>query len=313
MLGDLESLQGRLEPANAAYGQALALLEDSPGRQRLGNKLHRSSTIVRAGGRVVYYEHGVGEPTLVLCHPAVYGIATFQDLLEQLCQEFRIVTWDPRGTGMSDPLPGPYYITDFMKDLRDVIEAIGNRPVVVIGQSRGSSLAVHFTATYPHLVTNLILAGLSPGAGGRDVPHADRLDMEYLGRLRSTMAAEDWPAIVRIFITQVCAGEPGCQKLVEGWIPAWTQLPLETLKNFLGLDDPGRDVRPLLPILRVPTLVLHGETDRIAPVEMGRWTAEQIPGAQFYALKGRCHAAPFTAPAEFAEVVRHFIRTGRPT
>ena len=90
-------------------------------------------------------------------------------------------------------------------------------------------------------------------------------------------------------------------------------MPLETLKNFLELDDPGKDVRALLPTLRVPTLVLHGDADRINPVEMGRWTAEQILGAQFYALKGRCHAAPFTAPAEFAEVVRHFIRTGRST
>ncbi len=313
MLGDLDSLQGRLEPANLAYEHALALFDDPPGRQRLGNKLHRSNTIVRAGGRVVYYEHGVGEPTLVLCHPALYGIATFQQLLEQLCQEFRIVTWDPRGTGTSDPLPGPYYTTDFVEDLRAVIEATGSRPVVMIGQSRGSTLAVHFTATYPHLVTKLVLAGLNPAAGGRDAPHADRLDMEYLGRLRSAMAADDWPAAVRIFTTQVCAGEPGCQKLVEGHIRLWSQIPLDGLRNFFMLDDPGKDVRALLPTLRVPTLVVHGEADRISPVEMGRWTAEQIRGAQFHALKGRCHAASLTAPAEFVEVVRRFIRTGRPT
>lgn len=79
------------------------------------------------------------------------------------------------------------------------------------------------------------------------------------------------------------------------------------------LDDPGNDVRALLPALRVPTLVLHGEADRLNPVEMGRWTAEQIPGAQFHALKGRSHMALATATAEFAEVVRRFIRTGRPT
>jgi len=313
MLGDFASLEGFLEPANEAYEQALALLDDLPGRQRLGNKRHRSGTIVRAGGRVVYYEHGVGEPTLVLCHPALYGIATFQYLLEQLCQEFRIVTWDPRGTGTSDPLPGPYYIADYTEDLRAVIEAIGNRPVVVIGQSRGATLAVHFTATYPDLVTKLVLSGLNPAAGGLNAPHADRLDMEYLGRLRSALAADDWPAALRIFVPQVAVGEPGCQKFTEGAIRLWSQVPLESLRNFFNLADPGRDVRVLLPALRVPTLVLHGETDRIAPVEMGRWTAEQIPGAQFHALKGRCHAAPATAPTEYAQAVRDFIGTGRPT
>jgi pimeloyl-ACP methyl ester carboxylesterase len=85
------------------------------------------------------------------------------------------------------------------------------------------------------------------------------------------------------------------------------------LRNFFKLDDPGRDVRPLLPALRVPALVLHGGHDRINPVEAARWAAEQIPGAQFHALEGRSHMMVATAPAEFAQAVRQFIRTGRPT
>jgi len=315
ILGDLESLQGRLEPANQAYEQAMALFDDPASRQRLGNKIHRLSTVVREGGKIVYYEHGVGEPTLVLCHPVVYGLATFQPLVEQLCQDFRIVTWDPRGTGRSDPLPGPYYTADFMADLRAVIEAIGDRPVVMIGNSRGSTVAAHFATSHPHLVEKLVLAGLAPARAlsSTDYPRADRLDKEFLGRLGAAMAADDWPAVVRIFIAQVAAGEPGCQKLIEGSIRLWSQMPLETLKNFFMLDDPGIDVRALLPALRVPTLVLHGEADRNTPVEVARWTAERIPGAQFHALKARCHMFPATATAEFAEVVRHFIRTGRPS
>jgi pimeloyl-ACP methyl ester carboxylesterase len=312
MLGDLESLQGRLESANEAYEQALSLFDEPAGHQRLGNKIHRPSTVVRAGGKLVYYEHGVGDPTLVLCHPVVYGLATFQPLLEQLCQEFRVITWDPRGTGRSDPLPGPYYTTDFVEDLRAVIEAIGNRPVVMIGNSRGSAVAAHFATSYHHLVEKLVLAGLSPAQrGAPDAPHADRWDMEFLGRLSAAVAADDWPAVVRTFIAQVAAGEPGCQKLIEGSIQAWSRMPQEVLKNFFKLDDPGCDVRALLPALQMPTLVLHGEADRNTPVEMGRWTSEQIPGAQFYALKGRCHMFPATATTEFAEVVRRFVRTGR--
>jgi class 3 adenylate cyclase/tetratricopeptide (TPR) repeat protein len=69
MLGDLESLQGRLDPANEAYEEALASLDDPGGRRRVGNKSHRPGTSVRDGAKIVYYEHGEGEPTLVLCHP----------------------------------------------------------------------------------------------------------------------------------------------------------------------------------------------------------------------------------------------------
>ena len=200
-----------------------------------------------------------------------------------------------------------------MEDLRAVVEAIGNHPVVVIGNSRGSTVAAHFATTYPHLVEKLVLAGLSPAQrGAPDAPHADRWDREFLGRLGAAVAADDWPAVVRTFIAQVAAGEPGCQKLIEGSIRIWSQMSPEVLKNFFKLDDPGCDVRALLPALQMPTLVLHGEADRNIPVEMGRWTSEQIAGAQFYVLKGRCHMFPATAAVEFADVIRRFIRTGRP-
>jgi pimeloyl-ACP methyl ester carboxylesterase len=315
MLGDLESLQGRLEPANDAYEQARALLDDPAGRHRLGNKIHRPSTAVRGRAKIVYYEHGVGKPTLALCHPVVYGLASFQPVLEQLCQDFRIITWDPRGVGRSDPLPGTYDTRDFMEDLRAVIEAAGNLPVVVIGNSRGATVAAHFATSYPHLVEKLILAGLTPAGGwGRpDAPHADRQDMAFFGRLRAAIAADDWPLVVRTFVPQAAAGEPGCQKFIERTIQVWNQLPLEVLRNFFRLEDPTRDVRALLPVIRMPTLVLHGEADRLNPVEMGKWSAEQIPGAQFYALKGRSHVLTATAAVEFADVIRRFIRTGRPT
>ena len=315
MHGDLESLQGRLESANDAYEQALALTSAPADQQRLRNKLHRPGAIVRDGGRVVYYEHGVGEPTLVLCHPAVYGLATFQPLLEQLCQDFRIVTWDPRGTGRSDPLPGPYYVRDYMEDLRAVAQAIGDRAVIIVGNSRGSTIGTHFATTYPELVDKLILAGLSPADQYRatDYPHGDRLDQEFLARFFTAITAEDWPEVVRIFVNQAAAGEPGCQKLKEGATRVWTQFPPAVLRNFFALDDPGRDVRALLPAIRMPTLVVHGDADRLNPFEAARWIAKQVPDAPFYALKGRSHMAVATATVEFADVVRRFIRTGRPT
>jgi class 3 adenylate cyclase/pimeloyl-ACP methyl ester carboxylesterase len=313
MLGDLESLQGRLEPANQAYAAALTLLTEAVDRQRLANKLHRERMVTRDGARIVYYEHGLGQRTLVLCHPAVAGLATFQPLLERLCQDFRIVIWDPRGTGKSDPLPGPYYTIDFVEDLRAVVEAASDRPVVVIGHSRGATVATHFATRHPHLVEKLVLAGLTPAGPAwlaANHPDANLIDTEFAHRISAALAADDWAVITRVFLAQVTAGEPGTKMLMEGGMNLWSQIPLASLQNFFSLDDPGRDVRALLPLIRVPTLVLHGEADHLNSVEMGRWTAAQIPGAEFRALKGRCHMMLATATAEFAELVRRFIYTG---
>jgi len=106
-LADVESLLGEVEPANRAYDRALHVAE--PGaRERLAAKRHRPGAVVRDGARIAYYDHGSGEPTLVVMHPLFYGLGTYQPLLAQLCQEFRIITVDPRGTGGSDPIPESY-------------------------------------------------------------------------------------------------------------------------------------------------------------------------------------------------------------
>ena len=66
---------------------------------------------VRDGARIAYYLHGAGDETLLFVNPVVYGLEVFQPIVERLCQEFRIVTIDPRGTGSSDPLQRPYGLT----------------------------------------------------------------------------------------------------------------------------------------------------------------------------------------------------------
>ena len=260
----------------------------------------------------MYYEHGLGETTIVLCHPVTAGLAVFQPLLERLCQDFRIVMCAPRGTGKSDPLPGPYYTADFAEDLRAVVESASDRPVVEVGHSRGATVGTHFTTSYPHLVDKLVLAGLAPAGPSwvADHPEADLVDRAFAGRLAAALATDDWAEVTRVFMTQVSAGETGTRKLVDGAGAAWSQVPLPSLRNFFALDDPGRDVRALLPKIRVPTLVLHGEVDRVSPLEMARRTVERIPGAQFQVLAGRSLAMLATPTAEFAELVRRFVRTG---
>jgi pimeloyl-ACP methyl ester carboxylesterase len=81
------------------------------------------------------------------------------------------------------------------------------------------------------------------------------------------------------------------------------------LLNFYD-PAPEVDIVALLPQIQVPTLVMHGTADRRVPIEAGRYLAEHIPGALFYALQGKGHVPAFTATSEFCEVLRGFVRTG---
>ena len=67
--------------------------------------------------QIAYYLHGAGDETLLFVNPVVYGLEVFQPIVERLCQEFRIVTIDPRGTGASDPLQRPYGLSQHAEDV----------------------------------------------------------------------------------------------------------------------------------------------------------------------------------------------------
>lgn len=310
-LGDLESLRGRIDPANEAYDRAAAATVDPLVRQRVACKRHRLGVTVRDGAKIAYYEHGMRGPTLFLMHPLFYGVATFQPLVELLSEDFRLVMVDPRGTGASDRLPSGYGHREHLEDVRAVIRALGDEPVVLIGISRGGTLAVRFATVYPELIGTLVLIGTTPMAqGADDYPHREIQDMWK--RLQAAVEAADYEVAIRSFLSMTHT-EPGTQKAIDSGIAYLRTLDPEVIRNFFLVDQSARDIRSLLPQLRVRTLVMHGDADRLVPLEAGRYVAEHIPGAQFYVVKGRQHNVLRTAITEVAGVIRDFLQAERPT
>jgi pimeloyl-ACP methyl ester carboxylesterase len=241
-------------------------------------------------------------------HPVFYGQGIYQPLLDLLCHEFRIITTDPRGAGGSDPLPPVYTLRDHVEDTRAVIEGAGDRPVVFVGMSRAAALGVVLATTYPHLVEKLVLIGTPPAPSA--TPDCPGIDQEFWQQVVGMIEAGDYARAIPFFWAREFS-DPDSRDLVTTFVQASLEMPRQVFKVFFTAPDPGRDIRHLLPAVRVPTLVLHGEEDRIVPVQAGRWVARQIPGAEFYAFKGCGHMPAFTAPAEFARVVCSFLRTGR--
>jgi class 3 adenylate cyclase/pimeloyl-ACP methyl ester carboxylesterase len=303
MLGILESRRGHVSQGNAAYERALETADDPAVQRRIENLRHRPGSVVRDGARVTYYEHGRGEPTIVLMHPLFYGMGIYQPILESLCQEFRVITVDPRGTGASDPIPRDYRLADHAEDARAVVEATSPWPIVLIGISMAARLVIRVAASHPHLVHKIVLVGGTHGASDRPPSPWRRRMYDFLraGRYEEAMR-EFWPVVV---------SEPGDRDLIETYVQSSLELPPDVVDNFFFLEDPSRAVRDLLPAIRVPTLVLHGDADLVTPYEMGCELAELIAEAQLYTFKGRGHALYATATAEFVQVVRNFVHTGR--
>ena len=174
--------------------------------------------------------------------------------------------------------------------------------------SRAAALGVTLATTYPHLVEKLVLVGTPPSVTA--TAESPGIDQTFWQHVVSLIEAGDYERAMPLFWAREFS-EPDSSDLAKTFVRASLEMPREVFRVFFTVPDPGRDIRHLLPAVRVPTLVLHGEEDRVVPVEAGRWVARQIPGAQFYAFKGCGHMPAFTAPAEFARVVRDFLRPPR--
>jgi class 3 adenylate cyclase/pimeloyl-ACP methyl ester carboxylesterase len=304
LLGDLHSLMGELEPANQSYDAAIGLATDTEERQRIERKRHRTG-FARRDARIAYYLHGAGEETLLFVNPVVYGLEVFQPILERLCQEFQIVTIDPRGTGSSDPLQRPYGLTQHALDVCAVIEQAGIGAITGVGISRGSNLLVRLAHTHPELMRRLVLIGAPTDIGASDSPMQRR---DHLSATAAFLANDDFEGLMRYHIGRVFS-EPDVADLAASRGKRWLGMPRETILSFYD-RDPEMDIRPLLSAIGVPTLVVHGTEDRQVPFAAAEYLAEHIPGAQLYPFKGYGHVPLFTATQEFCDVLRRFVRTG---
>jgi pimeloyl-ACP methyl ester carboxylesterase len=305
-LGDVASRMGELERANDCYTQALDVAADAESRSRIENKRHRPHAVVRDGAEIAYYLHGSGDETLLFVNPIVYGLATIQPILEHLCQEFRIVTIDCRGTGASDPLVRPYPLSQHVEDLRAVIEALDSGPVIGIGISRGGNQLLKLAESDPRLIGKLVLIGTPIGTLGMDSRFAP--SATYMEKRVEALARDDPRAVLALHIAEIFT-EPDTRHIAEQFLKAGMRLPKETVASFYDLD-PELDIKHLLSSIEAPTLVTHGTADRLIPYAAAEYIAEHLPNARLYPFADKGHLPIFTATGEFCEVVREFVREG---
>ncbi len=212
---------------------------------------------------------------------------TFAYFLNRLASFARLILFDKRGTGLSDRVPLNQLPTleQRMEDVHAVLDAVGSKRAVLCGVSEGGPMCSLFAATYPERTSALVMLGSyarrlrdddypwGPTAEARE--HFFREIIEHWGgpigiedRAPSLMHDERfrqwWSTYLRM------GASPGAAL-------ALTKMNAEI------------DIRPILPSIRVPTLVLHRRGDMCLKVEEGRYMAKLIPGAKFVEMPGIDH------------------------
>ena len=300
MLGDLAGLMDDLSGANSRYDHALMRASAEDDRTRIERKRHRARVAFRNGAKIAYYEHGGGEITLLLVSPLAYGLAAIQPVLEALCQEFRIVTIDPRGSGASDFLTRPYHVEDHARDVRAVIAELGAGRLVGVGISAGANMLFRLAHAESGLFTALVTLGAPTSDFSRTFHPA------YLERCIHYQGVKDVAEILRVH-TELVFSEPEVEELRERTIRSRLALSRETILSFFD-PDPTKDIMPLLTGITAPVMVTHGREDRVIAFAAAKEIAARLPNARLHAFERKGHLPIFTATTEFCNVVRSFVR-----
>ena len=214
----------------------------------------------------------------------------------------RLILFDKRGTGMSDPVFAPPLLEDRMDDMRAVMDAVGSERAALIGLSEGGPMTVLFAATYPGRVSHLALTGTFARTmkaagypfGWDDADYARLFSVvDHWGEGRTT----------DLFLPEF-ALDPAVRAAMgtferTGASPRVARMLVESMSEI--------DVRDVLPVVHVPTLVHHRQGDQAFSVDGARYLAANIPDSKLMVQQGTSHIPWIGGGREFSDQLETFL------
>lgn len=251
------------------------------------------------GECIAYVRDGAGPP-VVLLHNLGTGGALWRDQIAALRARYTVIALDCRGHGASTGRQ-PFTLDAAAEDVKCLMEALSLVPAHVIGISAmGGRIALSLYAIAPEVFRSMVLADTNT------LPHAGTVARigETMNRLEN-MTPEAYEAFARKY-----AGETLLPETPPDVGDRLVSLILATPPaNYLAAlrANPKADLNPVLPKVRVPTLVLVGEQDWRTPVARSQHIANNIEGARLEVISGAGHLSNLDNPEAFNAAVAGFL------
>jgi pimeloyl-ACP methyl ester carboxylesterase len=253
------------------------------------------------GTRLFWREEGSGSP-LLLIQGFGYASDMWYRIVPALAERHRVLAFDNRGVGKSDAPPGPYSIAMMADDALAVLDSAGADRAHVFGISMGGMIAQELALRNPGRVRSLVLG--CTHCGGSKVFAAEPAAIEAL-LARVSMPPEQGARHMIPFVYDETTPRDRIEQDVavrmRGY-PAAASSEAQAAGIFSWAGTYER-----LSSLAMPTLVLHGETDRLVPAENARILAGAIPGAKLVVLPRASHVFWTDQPEATMEVLRDFL------
>jgi len=206
---------------------------------------------------------------------------------------FRATAWDARGYGDSEDYDAPLaFDEDFSADVLRVLDHFGEKKLHLVGLSMGGRIARNFALRHPDRLHSVTLANTSAGIDAMTPAEVERFVEERRNRTPETM---------RALIGS--KADPNAMEVLKASVKALHKpMYLKTLAAIVAQDH-----RAPVEKIRVPTLVIAGDEDKVYPKGSTRNLAERIPGARFFEFQGCGHLSNLEQPQLFNETLLKFL------
>ena len=260
------------------------------------------------GVRIAYAVAGQGPPLVKAANwlnhlEYDWQSPIWSELLHELAASHWLVRYDERGNGLSDWDVDDISFEAFVRDLESVVDAAGLDRFALLGISQGCAVSIVYAIRHPERISHLVLyGGFARGRARRDPEHARTL----LSLVKQGWGQEN-PAF-RQFFTSLFFPE-GTPEQMQ-WFNDLQRITTSPENAVRIMQATGEvDISDLLPLVRVPTLVLHCRNDAAVVLDEGRRLAAGIPGAKFVALESRNHLVLESEPAweKFIGEIKTFL------
>jgi class 3 adenylate cyclase len=265
---------------------------------------------------IAYQAFGEGEIDLVLAFPFVSHLDLMWEspaearFLNRLGGFARVLAFDRRGVGLSDPVDSATTLEERMDDVRAVMDAAGSERAALFGMSEGAMMCMLHAAAHPERTSALVLWGaMARSTWAEDYPWAP--PKEALLEADEELMSPFWGqgATIDVFSPSLAA-DPKAREF-QARFERQAASPMRVAQLFeMFLDT---DVRETLPLIRTPTLVMHRRGDHAVNYRAARWLAGQIEGSRYVELEGEDHF-PWVGEggADALDAIEEFLTGVRP-
>lgn len=260
-------------------------------------------------GAKLYYEATGEGPTMVMLHAGICDSRMWDDQFEAFARHQKVVRYDLRGFGKSEPVAGKFA---HYEDLRGLLDTLGIERAYLMGASLGGMTAIDFALTYPDRADGLVLVG--SGLGGYDDPSADEEDPPEWAEAVKAFEAGDYERAaefeVRLWVDGPQRQPEQVNAAVRDKVRIMNTIALRNEASNPGeiekLDPPaaGR-----LDELQVPLLVIVGDLDQPEILMIGNHLAGRVPGAQMVVINGTAHVPNMEQPTVFNQRVLAWLES----